>query len=90
MFRGVFAQDALDVGGVFGAFEIGLAETDGAFEKVDVAIDKAGQDQLSASVDDLRGGAAQFCDFNVIADDDDFSAADRHRAAPKAASRLRV
>src|SRR5580704_2880337 len=78
MLRGVFAQDALDVGWIFGAFEIGLTKADGAIEEMNVAIHKAGENQFAAGVDHLCLRAAKFFDFSVIAHGDDSLATDRY------------
>src|SRR5580704_2558189 len=82
MFRRVIAQDALDVYGIFCAFEIGLAEADGALEKMNVAIHKAGEDQFPTGVDYFCLRPAKFFDFSVIAHRDDFFAADCHGLRP--------
>src|SRR5208282_4780024 len=82
MFRSVFAQDALNVGGIFGAFEIGLAEADGAVEEMNVAIHKAGENQFAAGVDHLCLRPAKSFDFSVIADGDDSFAAHSHGLRP--------
>src|SRR5579859_1079175 len=54
---------------------------------MNVAIDEAGKDKLSAAVDDLCARPAQFFDFGNITDRDDLFAANGHRVRP---SLLRV
>ena len=88
MFRGVFAKDALDVSGIFGAFEIGLAEADGALEKMNVAIDKAGQDELPACIDDLCGRGRAVFRFPHHHRRRRFFRRGSPQRVPKAASRL--
>ena len=53
VFRGVIAQALLNVGCVLRAFEVDSPEAQRAGEEMDVAIDEAGQDQVSGAVDHL-------------------------------------
>ena len=82
MLGGVIAQALLNVGDVFGAFEIDAAETDGAVEKVNVAIDEAGQNELARGVDHFGAGLAKFFDGGVVADGDDFVGANGESLGP--------
>ena len=82
MFCGVIAQALLNVKDVFGAFEIDATETERAVEKVDVAIDEAGQNQLARGVDHFGAGVAKFFDGGVVADGDDFVGANGEGPRP--------
>ncbi len=75
---------------IFGAFQIRLTEADGAFEKMNVAIHEAGQDQLSFGVDDFRAGPRSFSISASVTDGDDLFAANRHSVRPGLLARLSV
>ena len=82
MFGGVFTQALLDIGDVFGAFEIDAAKTERAVHEMDVAIDEAGQDQLACGVDYFGAWLTKFFDGGVVTDGHDFVCADGESLGP--------
>ena len=82
MLGGVVAEALLNFGDVFGAFEIHAAEAERAIHEMDVAIDEAGQHELTRGVDYFGAGRAKFFNVGVVTDGDNFVGANRQRLRP--------
>ena len=82
MFCDVIAQALLNFGNVFCAGKIHAAQAEGAVDEVDVAIDETGEDELTGGVNNFCAGTAKFSDGGVVANGNDFVAANGNSLRP--------
>src|SRR5438445_3581017 len=90
MFGSIFAQTFLNVSGVFRALKIHPPETEGAVDKMNVAIDETRQHEFSAGIDHFCTHAAHALDHRVVTDSDYLAVLNGYGLSPRLLGVFRV